>query len=68
MAEGEILEEEAVTPEEEATIPEAVETQFRLMTNYRDNNPQSLKAIAESLKHLCRNGPFIEASINSPLK
>ena len=59
---GEILAEEEVTPEEEGDIRPLH------MTNYPGNNPRSSKAIAESLKHLCRNGPFIEESIDSPLK
>ena len=83
MEAGEILEEEEVIPEEEEVIPEEEEVipeeeevtpeegeEIRplRMTNSQGNSPQSSKAIAESLRHLCRNGPFIEASIDSPLK
>ena len=68
MAEGEILEEEvAVTPEEGAATQE-VEIRTPYMTNFRDNNPRSSKEIAESQKHLCRNGASIGASIDSPRK
>ena len=83
MAEGEILEEEAVILEEEAVIleeeavtqeeeaatqEEVAETPQLLMTNYRDNNPRSSMEIEGSLKHSCRNGQSIEASTDSPHK
>ena len=69
MEAGEILEEEEEIPEEEEVTPEEEEEIQPLhMKNSQDNSPQSSKAIAENLRHLCRNGPFIEASIDSPLK
>ena len=63
MAEGEILEEEAVTQEEEEE-----ETRTPHTTNFRDNNLQFLKEIDANQKHLCRNGASIGASIDSPRK
>ena len=74
MEAGEILEEEEVTPEEEVIPEEEVtpeeEGEIRPlhMTNYQGNSLRYSKAIAESLKHLCRNGLSTEASIDSPLK
>ena len=64
MAEGEILEEEAVTQEEE----EEGEIRIPHMTNSPDNNPQFSKETDENLKHSCRNGVSIEASIDLPHK
>ena len=70
MAEGEILEEEAVTPEEEAAIlgEEAGETQQLLMTSCRDNNPHSSTEIEGNPKLSCRNGRSTGASIGLPHK
>ena len=62
MEEGEILEEEEVTPEEEEVIRPPH------MTNFQDNSPQFSKAIAENLKRSCKNGPFTGASIDLPLR
>ena len=63
MAEGEILAEAAVTPEEE--ILEEEEVEILLMTNSQDNNPRSSKEINESQKPSCRNGTYTGASIDS---
>ena len=68
MAEGEILEEEAVTQEEEAATQEEEggEIQTPHMTNSRGSNPQSSKEIDENQKRSCRSGVSIAASIGSP--
>ena len=69
MEAGEILEEEEVILEAEETQEEGeVEIRPLHMTNSLDNSPQFSKAIAESLKPLCRNGPFTGASIDLPLR
>ena len=69
MAEGEILEEEAVTPEEVAATQEG-EGEIRTphMTNFRDNNPPFSKEIDANRRHSCRSGASIGASIDSPHK
>ena len=66
MAEGEILEEEAVILEEEAAILE--EIQQPLTTNCRDNNPRYSMGIGKSRRRSCKNGLSTGASIDSPHK
>ena len=77
MAEGEILAEEAVTPEEtpeeEAVTPEETpeeeeETRTLHMINSRDNNQPFSKEIDGNQKHSCRSGASIGASIDLPRK
>ena len=69
VAEGGILEvaegEGAirVTPE-----TQALEETHRAMTNYRANSRLSLKETDENPKVSCKNGTYITASIDTPLK
>ena len=75
MAEGEILEaEEGVIREileaeiQETREEEAPEEPHLVMTNYRANSQPSLKETDENPKVSCRNGTYITASIDIPLK
>ena len=72
MAEGEILEEEEgatrVIPETLAEEEEARGETHRATTNYQANNRLSLKETDENPKVSCRNGTYITASIDTPLK
>ena len=72
VAEGGILEEEegvileilGILEEEE----EAPEESHKATTNYLANSQSSLKETDESQKVSCRNGTYITASIDTPLK
>ena len=73
MAEGGILEEEEegairVIQETQAEEEGAPGESHRAMTNYRANNRLFLKETDENQKVSCRNGTYITASIDTPLK